>query len=114
MIEKTVNGVTHGFRFGTYTFKILSELTGEDMEIEDVFDALSNKSVRFVSTFYYACAKHYAISKTGQCDFSEVHIADWLDELGFEGGQEIFQALIKAYQLKNQKAPETGHAEVHA
>jgi|SRR5688572_24024022 len=109
MIVKEINGVERGFRFGTYTFKIISEIS--DLKtIESLFAALKDEPLKFLSVFYFACAKHYAISKKQEVDFNESDVCDWLDEIGFQESQIMLTELLNSYTLKNMKAPMTGQA----
>lgn len=117
MIEVEINGVTRGFKFGTYTFKLINELSG-DKSIEDVFELLSNSEkhsmtdrINFLRTFYFACAQHYTLSKKQKVDFDEIEVSDWIDEMGIEKTSDIMAQLLKVYtdkNTKNVKAPETG------
>lgn len=107
MIEFQANGQTRGFKFGTYTFKLINELAGTKT-IEDVFEGMKDGNVDFVAKFYYACAKHYAMAKKTPVDFEEVDVCDWIDEMGAEEAGRITQELMKTYTSKNVKAPEAG------
>jgi hypothetical protein len=121
MVEVEIGGKTRGFKFGTYTFKLIEQETGIKT-IQGVFEKLlrsDNGEIKaqpelnlgFLSTFFYCCAKHYAIQKKQVVDFNEADVSVWFDELGFEKSSEIVTRLIKTYTdstTKNGKAPETG------
>jgi hypothetical protein len=107
MVEFEVFGKTRGFKLGTYTFKLINQEAGTKT-VEEVFEKLKEKREDFACTFYWCCAKHWAMSAKQDVDFSEVDVADWLDELGLEQMQTISAQLFKTYITKNLKAPETG------
>lgn len=107
MVEFEVFGKQRGFKLGTYTFKLINQITGTKT-IQDVFDRLQEKDEGFGASFYFCCAKHYALSNKKEIDFEEVDVADWLDELGFDKVREITTELLKMYISKNQIAPTTG------
>lgn len=102
-----IDGKQRGFKLGTYTFKLINQAAGTQT-IEEVFSKLSEKREDFACTFYYCCAKHWAMSSKIPVDFEEVDVADWLDELGHDRVREITTELLKVYISKNLKAPETG------
>lgn len=102
-----VFGKKRGFKFGTYTFKLINEATGTKT-VQDVFNRLNEKDEGFTISFYFCCAKHWTLSRKEEVDFSEVDVADWLDELGVGKVGEITTELFKAYLAKNQIAPTTG------
>ena len=106
-MEFEVFGKKRGFKLGTYTFKLINQAAGTTT-IEEVFERMKSGSTDFASTFYFCCAKHYAMSNKTVIDFEEVDVADWLDELGLEKMAEITTELFKVYTSKNVKAPETG------
>jgi hypothetical protein len=106
-MEFEVLGKQRGFKLGTYTFKLINQLAGTKT-IEEVFDRMKNNDIDFNLTFYFCCAKHYAMSNKQTIDFQEVDVSDWLDELGQQKMSEITTELFKVYLLKNLKAPETG------
>ncbi len=117
MIEFEINGKKRGFRFGTYTFKLIYELAGKDVNIEDVFTKLGNRDgstldqFEFLTTFCYACAKHYALSNKQEIDFTEVDVADWIDERGVTTILLDINELTEVWQgstKKNMRALETG------
>jgi hypothetical protein len=99
-----INGQTRGFKLGTYTFKLINELAGTKT-IEDVFKGMQSGDVNFIATFYYACAKHHAMSNKQPIDFAEVDVCDWLDELGADETGRITTELIRMYATKNAQAP---------
>ncbi len=107
MIEFQVNGQTRGFKFGTYTFKLINELAGTKT-VEDVFEGMKDGNVEFVSKFYYACAKHYALTKKIALDFEEVDVCDWIDDMGPDEVGRITNELMRIYTSKNVKAPAAG------
>ena len=110
MIEfKTADGVQRGLKFGTYTFTIINEVAGTST-VEDVFERLQDGTPGFATLFYFACAKHYALSKNLPVDFEPVHVADWLDEMGTVWVAEQTPALFKAYIEKNRPAPTMGRS----
>lgn len=96
-----------GFKFGTYTFKLINEATGTKT-IADVFEKFKENDEGFTIAFYFCCAKHWAMSRKEEVDFNEVDVADWLDELGKDKLREITTELFKVYLAKNQTAPTTG------
>jgi len=109
MIELEISGQIRGFKFGTYTFKLINELSG-DKSIEDVFELLSNSEkhsmtdrINFLRTFYFACAKHYTLSKKQIVDFDELEVSDWIDEMGIQKTSDIMAELLKVYTDKNTK-----------
>lgn len=106
-MEFEVFGKQRGFKLGTYTFKMINQMAGTKT-IEEVFERLKSGGMDFASTFYFCCAKHYAMSNKTPIDFEEVDVADWLDELGPQRASEITVELFKVYTLKNLGAPETG------
>ena len=107
-MEFEVFGKKRGFKLGTYTFKLINEVTGTKT-IQDVFDRFKENDEGYTCSFYYCCAKHYSLSNKQQVDFTEVDVADWLDELGPDKVREITTELFKVYLSKNQIAPqETG------
>ncbi len=110
IIEVQVGDKTIGFKFGTYTFKVIRELTGVDT-IEDVFKKLTiSNNAEFLVSFVQACAIHYAREKrVGKVDFSDMDAAEWIDEMGLVASRLMITELIKAYTVKNLPAPETGH-----
>lgn len=119
MIEFQIEGRTRGFKFGTYTFKLINQLTGEK-SIEEVFALLdgSDKTpmerIEFKRMFFLACAQHYAMSKKQEIDFNELDVSDWIDEIGYTDMQTYLGELIKVYlekASKNSKALETGQLQ---
>ena len=106
-MEFEVFGKTRGFKLGTYTFKLINQEAGTKT-IEEVFERMKSGATDFASTFYFCCAKHYAMSKKQAIDFEEVDVADWLDELGLDKTAQITTELFKVYTSKNAEAPETG------
>lgn len=111
MIEFEVSGKKRGFKFGTYTFKLVNELAGTTTT-EEVFMGMQKGDVGFAAKFYFACAKHYAMSKKLAIDFEEVDVCDWLDELGVDEAGRITRELMNVYASKNMKAPATGQEQV--
>lgn len=105
--EFEVFGKQRGFKLGTYTFKLINQAAGTKT-IEDVFERLKEGSTDFACTFYFCCAKAYALTNKQPVDFQEWDVADWVDELGHARMSEITTDLFKVYALKNLKAPETG------
>lgn len=118
MIEFEIEGKKRGFRFGTYTFRIINELLGRDVPIEEVFKRLEDSDVPLVEKFDYtvkfclACAKHYAMTKKQEIDFTEFDVSEWIDELGMTTVQKHMAELVKVYSgslTKNHQAlEETG------
>lgn len=106
-MEFEVFGKIRGFKFGTYTFKLINQATGTKT-VQDVFTKLNEHDEGFTCTFYFCCAKHWAMSKKQEVDFDEVEVADWLDELGMDKVRETTTELFKAYISKNQIAPAMG------
>jgi len=108
MIEfNTLDGKQRGLKFGTYTFRLINELAGTKT-ISEVFDGLSSGNMDFATHFYFACAKHYVLSKKQPVDFTSLEVMDWLDELGMERLTEITAELLNTYTEKNLKAPTMG------
>jgi hypothetical protein len=110
-------GKIKGLKFGTYTFRIINELMGKDTPIEEVFKSLEKTDgslldkFEFLNKFCYACAKHYSLSKKLEVDFSEIDVADWIDEIGIVTAQSYMNELLKVYAgnaTKNMEALETG------
>lgn len=115
MIERNeatfeIDGITRGFKFGTYTFVLINKLSGTKTT-DEVFKGIESGDMDSMSTFYYACAIHWHKNKKKEIDFEEVHVMDWLDEIGFEKAREITDDLIKTFQIKNLPAPETGQLQ---
>ena len=106
-MEFEVFGQQRGFKLGTYTFKLINQHAGTKT-IQDVFEKFKEGNEDFTSTFYFCCAKHWAMSNKKEIDFQEVDVADWLDELGQVRVKEMTEELFKVYITKNLKAPETG------
>ena len=106
-MEFEVFGKQRGFKLGTYTFKLINQIAGTKT-IEDVFERMKSNDIDFNLTFYFCCAKHYAMSNKQPIDFLEVDVSDWLDELGQAKMTEITTELFKVYLLKNLPAPATG------
>lgn len=114
MIEfKTADGVKRGLKFGTYTFELINQITGTTT-VEEVFEKLKVGEPGFATLFYFACAKHYAMSQKLPVDFEPVHVADWLDEMGPEWIANNTAELFRAYLEKNRPAPKTGQSESEA
>lgn len=131
MIKRTIAGEERGFLFGTYTLKIIREVTGIEI-IEDVFYGIANftwldrengvKSdpirsqidhMQFLNSVLYACAKHACISEGKEHKhINEALVSDWMDELGLKEAMNLLTELIKSYTAKNVKAPVTGLAEL--
>ena len=109
MIEFDIDGKKRGLKFGTYTFQIINELTGTTT-VQEVFDELKKGMPGFATAFYFACAKHYAMSKKQPIDFEQVDVADWMDELGTDKVAEITGTLFHTYLQKNLPAPMTGQS----
>lgn len=110
IVFKTADGVERGLKFGTYTFELINQITGTTT-VEEVFEKLKAGEPGFATLFYFACAKHYAMSKKQPIDFEPVHVADWLDEMGPEWISENTTKLFAAYLEKNRPAPKTGQSE---
>jgi MinD-like ATPase involved in chromosome partitioning or flagellar assembly len=108
MTDFEIDGIKRGFKLGTYTFKLINQVS-ETKTIQDVIQKLTNQDEEFTSIFYFCCAKHWAMANKIPIDFEEVHVADWMDELGSERMKEITGELFKVYISKNLKAPAMGH-----
>jgi hypothetical protein len=107
VIEKEIQGKTVGFKFGTYTFKVIRQLTGIEV-MEDVFRKLTvNNNVEFLVSFLQACAIHYAKEKGQNSEITEEQVCDWMDEIGLADSRMMIMELIKAFTVKNLKAPVT-------
>lgn len=105
MIEVEINKVKRGFKFGTYTFKIITQLTGIS-DVGQVFGKLEGKDLGFMVTFFLACAKHYSLSMKQEVNYDEMEVGEWIDEIGLPKAEEILTELIQTYTLKNQRAPQ--------
>ncbi len=109
IIEVKIGDKTIGFKFGTYTFKVIRELTGVDT-IEEVFKTLTkSNNAEFIVSFVQACAIHYAKEKKQDHNFSDLDAAGWIDEMGLVSSRLMITELIKSYTVKNLPAPATGH-----
>lgn len=108
MIVRKISGVDRAFEFGTYTFKVIDQLTGEK-NVHAVFNRLSQNDLPFLMVIFYACAVNGArINKIKEMDFNGDDVYDWADELTMPVVEEILVELVQAYKIKNQRAPETG------
>jgi hypothetical protein len=105
-MEFEIDGITRGFKFGTYTFKIINKLA-DTKTVDEVFKKLSEGEEDFASTFYFACARHWAMFNKNEVDFEEVHVAEWVEELGADRMKTITKELIDVFIAKNLQAPET-------
>ena len=107
MVEfNTQDGTQRGMKFGTYTFQLINEIAGTTTT-EEVFERLSGGGIEFASQFYFACAKHYALSKKQPVDFTELDVMDWLDDLGPQEVTRITTELLNTFTAKNLMAPKT-------
>lgn len=107
MTEFEIEGHKRGFKLGTYTFKLINKETGTK-NIQDVLARLQQTDDQdFRCSFYFCCAKHYALSNKQEIDFEEVDVADWMDEIGADRMLEMTNELFKTY-VKNLTAPATG------
>jgi len=108
IIEIKLGEKIMGFKFGTYTFKVIRELTGVDT-IEEVFKKLTvSNNAEFIVSFVQSCAIHYAKEKKQDYNFSDMDAAGWIDEMGLVTSRLMITELIKAYTAKNLPAPTTG------
>lgn len=108
MVEfNTQDGTQRGLKFGTYTFRLINELAGTKT-ISEVFDGLASGDLIFTTHFYFACAKHYALSKKEIVDFTSLEVMDWLDEMGMEELTKVTAELLNTYTEKNLRASTMG------
>lgn len=118
-IEFEIDGVTRGFRFGTWAVNIISKESGE-RDIKKIFQKIQGYEVKnekgeviervhpdtdMILTFFFGCASHYADHKKQKVDFRPVDVADWLDELGLEKINEMTLQLFDMYIPKNSNPP---------
>jgi hypothetical protein len=108
IIEIDINGQKRGFKFGTYTFKVIREISGVDT-IEGVFTTLTkSNNAEFIVSFVQACAIHYAKEKGLDTKITDMQVSDWIDEMGLVNCRLMITELIRAYTAKNLPAPATG------
>jgi hypothetical protein len=107
MIEFEINGVKRGFKLGPYTFKLINQVS-DTKTIDDVLKKMKDESQDFAFILYFCCAKHWAMINKLPIDFEEVHVAEWIEELGSDRMKEITEELFKTFMAKNVKAPMTG------
>lgn len=124
----TAGGKERGFKFGTYTARLIEEKSGmkfsdflskmigktidEEIEGDIVTKTIESPDLECQSKFYFCCALHYAKSKKIEVDFDQIEVDDWRDELGTEKVSEISIELFNQYSSKNLNPPMTGEATV--
>lgn len=105
--EIQVNGVTRGFRFGTYAFAVATK--EENCSITELYKRLGEGSLTAILSFLYGAASSYEKHHKREVNFSPVDVADWLDEIGFDKATDIITNGLK--QPKNDLPPETEGAK---
>lgn len=103
-----IEGVERGFKFGTYTFKIIQKDLGGENDPDKVLKGLTDGDLGAVAMFYHACAIHWHKYNKKPIDFEEVHVMEWIEDLGHERMSEISKVMLESFQIKNQAAPVTG------
>jgi|SRR6187549_3111411 len=116
-----VNGVDRGFKFGTYTARLIEEKSGDKLSL--FLEKMSGKTVEkdehggvevippdleSQSKFYFCCALHWAKSNKISVDFDQVDVDDWRDELGVDKVSDLTADLFNQYSLKNALPPMAG------
>lgn len=107
MEEFEIDGRKRGFLLGTYTFKLIKQVTGIN-NIPEVLKKMQDGDEDFKCSFYFCCAKYYALHNKQEVDFEEIDVARWQDVLGYRM-IEITDSLFQAY-TKNWTAPTMGQA----
>ena len=109
--EFEICGKKRGFRFGTYSIRLIEEATGIK-DISKMLEEFTKQNLTFLSAYFFACAKHYShsVEKVKVIDYDEADVNDWTDELGPEEVGRIAVTLIQQYLPKNLTPPaeETG------
>lgn len=103
--EFDIDGVTRGFRVGTYTIKLIGDDTGVK-DILTIFNRVSEGDMSMLYSFCFAAAKHYCHFKKQKIDFQESDVYDWVDNLGIETVNGYLMELIQQYAPKNSHPPE--------
>lgn len=103
-VEFEAGGKLRGWRFGTYSIKIISERTGVK-DIAEIFRLMAEQDLTIILAFYYACAVTYAHHKGQEVDFKEVDVSEWVEEIGFEKANEYSLRLTSQYLPKNLNPP---------
>jgi len=114
-----VNEVDRGFKFGTYTARLIEEKSGD--KLSQFLEKMSGKTVEkdgvievtppnleSQSKFYFCCALHWAKSNKVDVDFDQADVDDWRDELGVEKVSNLTADLFNQYSLKNALPPTAG------
>lgn len=104
--EFDIDGVTRGFRFGTYTIKLIGDNTGVK-DIGTIFKKISEGDIGMLLAFFHASAIHYCQHKKMEIDFQEVDVSDWMDNIGIETVNTYLRELLNQYTPKNSQPPET-------
>lgn len=102
IFERTINGKTVGFKFGTYAAAVAEQESG--MSISQIFSNIqSNKSiVMSLLHYFYGGAASYCKSKGLETPTIDV-VSDWLEEIGLQDCMVIFTDSLS--QPKNSEAP---------
>lgn len=110
IIERDILGKSRGFKFGTYQMGLLSELQGTALSDLENVDADKNNFKTLIN-YLYSAAVSYCKSNKIQIDFTNVDVADWIDEIGLDeagkivsDGTEINTGIIS----KKVSAPQEG------
>lgn len=114
-----VNEVDRGFKFGTYTARLIEEKSGDKLSL--FLEKMSGKTIEVngivesippdlesQSKFYFCCALHWAKSNKKEIDFDQADVDDWRDELGVEKVSDLTADLFNQYSLKNALPPKEG------
>lgn len=110
--EFELGGKTRGFRFGTYSTRLIEEQTGVS-DLQTIMDRLKEQNIKMLSAFFFSCARHYSHSVSKQpVDYDEVDVNDWLDELGPAKAADAMLALFHQYLPKNSEPPQETGEEV--
>lgn len=107
--EIEVNGVSRGFKFGTYAMAITCKEEGCSVtELGEKLQDPSNNLLTLLN-FLYGAAVSYCKSKGVNPDFTASEVSDWLDEIGIDKAMSIITEGMK--QPKNDLPPVTGAAQ---
>ncbi len=114
-----VNEVDRGFKFGTYTARLIEEKSGDKLSL--FLEKMSGKTegegdlikvippdIESQSKFYFCCALHWAKSNKKDVDFDQADVDDWRDELGADLVSDLTTDLFNQYSLKNALPPKAG------
>ncbi len=114
-----VNEVDRGFKFGTYTGRLIEKESGDKLSL--FLEKMSGKTtiegdkvtviapdLESQSKFYYCCALHWAKSNKKEVNFDQADVDDWRDELGADKVSELTADLFNQYSPKNALPPKEG------